>query len=323
MMYLKQFPDICREMGFDVEEKAKTITLRITDINYSIDINKKLFLEDLELILDSYSEVREAIAIFEAKTKSGKYDNLDATELQKLKCVFDKAWETGRLKDDTGMFQTEVDTCHQHAEYLKAVLEKLLEKLKKEVDKARLYSTSSHDFPIVMKQIDASCYKAYVPTKSNNGFIVQEYIFDLNDIGKNDEKKIRAQFDELFQRTNTADSYRLLAELSIKGGLLDSERSALFASKTLKGVCIMNKTVPTIEMNPIDDIQHLLEESGCYESEIEMMKTAGTYDVFVRKVHDAIDWGYLCTQMTELENNTIAAAIDKVHGMTTKTEDDA
>ena len=144
MMYLKQFPDICREMGFDVEEKAKTITLRITDINYSI--NKKLFLEDLELILDSYSEVREAIAIFEAKTKSGKYDNLDATELQKLKCVFDKAWETGRLKDDTGMFQTEVDTCHQHAEYLKAVLEKLLEKLKKEVDKARLYSTSSHDF---------------------------------------------------------------------------------------------------------------------------------------------------------------------------------
>lgn len=134
MMYLKQFPDICREMGFDVEEKAKTITLRITDINYSIDINKKLFLEDLELILDSYSEVREAIAIFEAKTKSGKYDNLDATELQKLKCVFDKAWETGRLKDDTGMFQAEVDTCHQHAEYLKAVLEKLLEKLKKEVD---------------------------------------------------------------------------------------------------------------------------------------------------------------------------------------------
>ena len=96
--------------------------------------------------------------------------------------------------------------------------EKLLEKLKKEVDKACLYSTSSHDFPIVMKQIDASCYKAYVPTKSNNGFIVQEYIFDLNDIGKNDEKKIRAQFDELFQRTNTADSYRLLAELSIEVG---------------------------------------------------------------------------------------------------------
>lgn len=218
MMYLKQFPDICREMGFDVEEKAKSVTLSVTDINYSIDINKKLFLEDLELILDSYSEVREAIAIFEAEAKSGKYDNLDATELQKLKCVFDKAWETGRLKDDTGMFQTEVGFYAQHAECLEAVLEKLLEKLKKEVEKTRLYSTSSHDFPIVMKQIDASCYKAYVPTKSNNGFIVQEYIIDLDDIGKNDEKKIRAQFDELFQKTNAADSYRLLAELAIKVG---------------------------------------------------------------------------------------------------------
>ncbi len=218
MMYLKQFPDICREMGFDVEEKAKTVTLCVTDINYSININKKLFLEDLELTLDSYSEVCAAIAIFEAKTKSGKYDDLDATELQKLKRVFDKAWETGQLKDDTGMFQTEVDSCHQHAKCLKAVLEQLLEKLKKEVDRARLYSTSSHDFPIVMKQIDASCYKAYAPTKSNDGFIVQEYIFDLDDIGKNDEKKIRAQYEELFQKTNVADSYRLLAELAIEVG---------------------------------------------------------------------------------------------------------
>lgn len=77
---------------------------------------------------------------------------------------------------------------------------------------------SSHDFPIVMKQIDASCYKAYVPTKSNDGFIVQEYIFDLDDIGKNDEKKIRAQYEELFQKTNVADSYRLLAELAIEVG---------------------------------------------------------------------------------------------------------
>ena len=68
MMYLKQYPDICREMGFDVEEKAKSVTLSVTDINYSIDINKKLFLEDLELILDSYSELREAIAIFESGT---------------------------------------------------------------------------------------------------------------------------------------------------------------------------------------------------------------------------------------------------------------
>lgn len=218
MMYLKQFPDICREMGFDVEEKAKSVTLSVTDINYSIDINKKLFLEDLELILDSYSEVREAIAIFEAEAKSGKYDNLDATELQKLKCVFDKAWETGRLKDDTGMFQTEVDTCLQHAEYLKAVLEKLLEKLRKEVEKARLYSASRYNFPIVMKQIDTSCYKAYAPAKSNDGFMVQEYIIDLDDIGKSDENKIRAQFEELFKKASVVDSYRLLAELSIEVG---------------------------------------------------------------------------------------------------------
>lgn len=32
MMYLKQFPDICREMGFDVEEKAKTISARTAKI---------------------------------------------------------------------------------------------------------------------------------------------------------------------------------------------------------------------------------------------------------------------------------------------------
>ena len=118
MMYLKQFPDICREMGFDVEEKQNH---NLAHYRHQLlhRHQQKPLLEDLELILDSYSEVREAIAIFEAKTKSGKYDNLDATELRKLKCVFDKAWETGRLKDDTGMFQTEVDTCHQHAEYLK------------------------------------------------------------------------------------------------------------------------------------------------------------------------------------------------------------
>ena len=162
--------------------------------------------------------LNEAIAIFEADVDAGKFNDMGVDDFQRLQSVFEKAKETGRLKDDTGLFQAEVGFYAQHAECLKAVLEKLLEKLKKEVDKARLYSTSSHDFPIVMKQIDASCYKAYVPTKSNNGFIVQEYIFDLNDIGKNDEKKIRAQFDELFQRTNTADSYRLLAELSIEVG---------------------------------------------------------------------------------------------------------
>lgn len=225
MMYLKQFPDICREMGFDVKEDFKIVTLSIPDIHYSIDINKKLFLEDLELMLDSYSEECEAIAISEA--------------------------------DDTGMFQTEVDACHQHAEYLKAVLEKLLDKLRKEVEKARLYSASRYNFLIVMKQIDASCYKAYAPTKSNNGFIVQEYILDLNDIGKNDEKKIRAQFDELFQRTNTADSYRLLAELSIEIGYFAPVCGIFF--KTMGDAVSYIKTKTDVDMTIVQSDKTNLE----------------------------------------------------------------
>lgn len=244
MMYLKQFPDICREMGFDVEEKAKTVTLRVTDINVNYSINKKLFLEDLELTIDSYSEVCVAIAIFEAETKAGKYNNLDATELQKLKCVFDKAWETGRLKDDTGMFQTEVDSCHQQAECLKAVLEKLLEKLKKEVDKARLYSTSSHDFPIVMKQIDASCYKAYAPTKSNNGFIVQEYILDLNDIGKTMRRKF-ALSSMNFSRGRTLLTATVFWQ-SFPSRLDTLPRSAEFFSKRWAMLCRTSRRKPTL-----------------------------------------------------------------------------
>ena len=218
MMWLKQFPDICREMGFVVKEDFKIVTLSIPDIRQSVDINKKLFLADFELLVDSYNEVYDAVAIFEADKKSGKFSNMDAAEIRKLTCVFEKAKETGRLEDDTGMFQTELDFYYQHAEYLKAVLEKLLEKLKKEIEKASFYSASRYDFPIVMKQIDASCYKAYVPAKSNDGFLVQEYIFDLDDVGKNYEKKIRAQFEELFKKTSVVDSYRLLAELSIEVG---------------------------------------------------------------------------------------------------------
>lgn len=74
----------------------------------------------------------------------------------------------------------------------------------------------------------------------------------------------------------------------------------------------MNKTVPTIELNPIDDIQHQLEESGCYESEIEMMKAGGTYDAFVKRVYDAIDWSHLFERITQMESEAITAAIDKL-----------
>ena len=40
MMYLKQFPDICREMGFDVEEKAKTISITERKRSGRIQISK-------------------------------------------------------------------------------------------------------------------------------------------------------------------------------------------------------------------------------------------------------------------------------------------
>lgn len=245
MMYLKQFPDICREMGFAVKEDFKIVTLSIPDIHYSIDINKKLFLEDLELMLDSYSEECEAIAISEA--------------------------------DDTGMFQTEVDACHQHAEYLKAVLEKLLDKLRKEVEKARLYSASRYNFLIVMKQIDTSCYKAYAPAKSNDGFMVQEYIIDLDDIGKSDEKKIRAQFDELFQRTNTADSYRLLAELSIEIGYFAPVCGIFF--KTMGDAVSYIKTKTDVDM--------IIVQSD--KTNLEMIRTLDKFNLAMLLNHICAD----------------------------------
>ena len=108
-----------------------------------------------------------------------------------------------------------------------------------------------------MKQIDASCYKAYVPTKSNNGFIVQEYILDLNDIGKNDEKKIRAQFDELFQKTNVADSYRLLAELSIEVGYFVPVCGIFF--KTMGDAVSYIKTKTDIDMTIVQSDKTNLE----------------------------------------------------------------
>ena len=245
MMYLKQFPDICREMGFAVKEDFKIVTLSIPDIHYSIDINKKLFLEDLELMLDSYSEECEAIAISEA--------------------------------DDTGMFPQEVDACHQHAEYLKAVLEKLLDKLRKEVEKARLYSASRYNFLIVMKQIDTSCYKAYAPAKSNDGFMVQEYIIDLDDIGKSDEKKIRAQFDELFQRTNTADSYRLLAELSIEIGYFAPVCGIFF--KTMGDAVSYIKTKTDVDMTIVQ----------ADKTNLEMIRTLDKFNLAMLLNHICAD----------------------------------
>lgn len=51
----------------------------------------------------------------------------------------------------------------------------------------------------------------------------------------------------------------------------------------------MNEYEATVKINPSDDIKFMLEESGCYESEIEMMKASGTYDAFVKRVYETID----------------------------------
>lgn len=95
------------------------------------------------------------------------------------------------------------------------------------------------------------------PTKSNNGFIVQEYILDLNDIGKNDEKKIRAQFDELFQRTNTVDSYRLLAELSIEIGYFSPVCGIFF--ETMGDAVSYIKTKTNVDMTIVQSDKTNLE----------------------------------------------------------------
>ena len=65
-------------------------------------------------------------------------------------------------------------------------------------------------------------------------------------------------------------------------------------------------------MKTTDDIKFILEESGCYESEIEMMKAGGTYDAFVKRVYDAIDWSHLSERIAQMENEAITAAIDKL-----------
>lgn len=244
MMYLKQFPDICREMGLAMKENSKIVTLSVPDICYSIAINKKLFLEDLELVVDSFDDVHEAIAIFEADVNAGKFNDMGVDDFQRLQSIFDKAKETGRLKDDTGLFQAEVGLYAQHAECLKTVLEKLLEKLRKEVEKARLYSSSRYNFPIVMKQIDASCYKAYVPTKSNNGFIVQEYIFDLDDIGKMlSRKSVLSSMN--FSRRRTLLTATVFWR-SLPSRLDTLTRPAEFFSKVWATLCRTSKQKPVL-----------------------------------------------------------------------------
>lgn len=82
----------------------------------------------------------------------------------------------------------------------------------------------------------------------------------------------------------------------------------------------MNEYEATVKINPSDDIKFMLEESGCYESEIEMMKASGTYDAFVKRVYETIDWSNLFERMTQMENETIAATIDSLMNQNEKGE---
>ena len=82
----------------------------------------------------------------------------------------------------------------------------------------------------------------------------------------------------------------------------------------------MNEYEATVKINPTDDIKFMLEDSGCYESEIEIMKAGGTYDAFVKRVYETIDWSHLFERMTPMENETIAAAIDSLMNQNEKGE---
>ena len=63
---------------------------------------------------------------------------------------------------------------------------------------------------------------------------------------------------------------------------------------------------------PEDDIKYVLEESGAYDEEIERMTENGTYEEFVRKVKEHIDWNNLQGRMIQAENEAISAAIDAI-----------
>ena len=43
-----------------------------------------------------------------------------------------------------------------------------------------------------------------------------------------------------------------------------------------------------------------------------MMKAGGTYDAFVKRVYDAIDWSHLFERIAQMENEAITTAIDKL-----------
>ena len=66
------------------------------------------------------------------------------------------------------------------------------------------------------------------------------------------------------------------------------------------------------EINRTDDIMHQLDNSGCYNKTVELLKASGTYNNFVRCVNEKVDWDNLFTRMGEMENEAISDAIDAV-----------
>ena len=72
----------------------------------------------------------------------------------------------------------------------------------------------------------------------------------------------------------------------------------------------MNEYEAVVKFNPIDDIKYKLDWLSNYNPDVEIMKANGTYEAFVKKVYDTIDWSHLFERMTQMENETISATID-------------
>lgn len=87
----------------------------------------------------------------------------------------------------------------------------------------------------------------------------------------------------------------------------NAKRTILKANK----ITASEKVSYSVEVNPEDDIRYYIENSGCYEAEVEQMIAEDKYDAFIDKVKNYIDWKGLNQEMTTTENEVISAAIDK------------
>lgn len=74
----------------------------------------------------------------------------------------------------------------------------------------------------------------------------------------------------------------------------------------------MNEYEAVVKFNPIDDIKYKLDWLSNYNPDVEIMKANGTYEAFVKKVYDTIDWPHLLACMTKTKDDYITKAIDAV-----------